>query len=301
MFWALLLWTVFPARASEGPWTTSPGLHNIYLGLMGERFQCFEADGARPESPCDSGLPTNTPVAQVGAKIFYRTGLTSKTDVAIGVPMGHSFSTKPTSNPQYESTTGLGLIQGRIRRRLGSLGDVGFAAGAGLQTGALHHSTRGRYTNLGEGSTDLTGTLYIGSTGLVLRRFHTTSMDLSYAYRLPQQVDSPVGRIPGDEIHATAVSLLAVSSRLGVGLSADGAWRLWGEQLTPSRLGVYGDDRWAALAAAQVKLGGRIVIYPGERSPYLQLSAMRAVWARNNPLDTTQLEIAMGMDLGRRR
>lgn len=300
MFWALLLLSVSPAQASEGPWTTSPGLHNIYLGLIGERFQCFEADG-RSSSACGSGLGTKVPVAQVGAKVFYRTGLNKKTDVAIGVPVGQSFTTEPTSSSQYDTTAGVGTIQGRIRRRIGSLGDVGFATGAGLKTGALHRSTRDRITNLGEGSTDLTGSLYMGSTGLSLRRFHTSSIDLSYTYRLAQTADSAVGRIPADEINATAVSLLAVSSKLGLGLSADAAWRLWGQQLTPEKLVVSGDDRWAALAAAQVKLGGRIVIYPGERAPYLQLSAMRTVWARNNPLDTTQLEIAMGIDLGRRK
>ncbi len=300
MVWALLLLIAFPARASEGPWTTSPGLHNVFLGLMGERFRCFEADG-RSSSTCDSGLPTSAPVAQVGAKIFYRTGLNAKTDVAIGVPIIHAFATEATTSTLYQSTTGLGLVEGRVRRRLGRLGDLAIAAGAGVRTGALHHSTRGRVTNLGEGTTDLTGTLYMGGTGLLLRRFHTSSVDLSYAYRLPQEVDTPVGRIPGDEIHATAVSILAVSSKLGLGLSADGSWRLWGEQLETSRLNVYGDDRWAALAAAQVKLGGRVVIYPGERAPYLQFSGMRAVWARNNPMDTTQVEIAMGMDLGRRQ
>ncbi len=99
----------------------------------------------------------------------------------------------------------------------------------------------------------------------------------------------------------SGVSTLALTPHVGLGVSADGFWRLWGEELVMSQLAAYGDDRWAALAAAQVKVGGRIIIYPGERRPYLQFSGMRAVWARNNPLDTTLVEVAMGMDIGRRK
>ena len=300
MLWSLLALLTASSMASEGPWTTSRGLHNVYLGVMGERFRCFEAKGAS-NAACSSGIPLSAPVAKTGAKIFYRTGLGDRTDVAFSVPFVQSFATEPTTNPMLSSTTGIGLVEGRVRQRLGKIGDVGVAAATGVRTGAAHWDTRGRITNLGEGSTDLMAALYLGGTGPVAGRFHTTSMDVRYFYRLPLQQSDSLGRIPGDEVHLSSVSTFAVTPQLGLGLSADGFWRLWGEELDLSRLGQYGDDRWAALRASQLKLGGRAVVYPGERRPYLQLSVMRAVWAKNNPVDTTQVELAMGMDIGRRK
>jgi len=297
MLWALLTLLNGPAEASEGPWTTARGIHNIYLGVMGERFRCFEAQG-QSSTACASGLPVAAPVAKLGAKAFYRTGLTGKTDVAVGIPVARSFSLESTSSPMYATTTGLGLIEGRVRYRLGKIYNIDFAAGAGVRSGAAHHASRGRMTNLGEGSTDLQATLYAGRMAPVGPRFHVTSVDLSYFYRLPLDADTAVGRIPGDEIRVSGVSTVAVTSHLGLGLSADGFWRLWGEPLSMSRVSVYGEDRWASLKASQIKLGGRVVIYPGDHRPYLQFSGMRAIWAKNNPLDTTQVEIAVGVDIG---
>jgi hypothetical protein len=290
----LLLSTAF---ASEGPWTTPKGLHNLYVGVFGEHFKCFEAAG-RTSEPCERGLPVPTAVVHVGAKIFYRTGLGKKTDVALSVPVVRAFAMESSTDPQFETTTGVGLAEGRVRQRLGSVGDLDLGVGAGVRTGALHRSTRGRVTNLGEGSTDLSGMLYAGATGPLGSRFHTTSMDLAYYFRLPLESDTPVGRIPGDEIRVSAVSTISVTSFLGLGVSADGNWRLWGEPLDFALLEAYGDDRWAAVAASQVKAGGRVVVYPSERHPYLQFSGMRTVWAKNNPLDTTLVEVAMGMDFG---
>lgn len=300
MIWALLSLLAAPADASEGPWTTAPGLHNVYLGLIAEQFECFEAQG-RSSKACGSGLPVSAPVARVGAKVFYRTGITSKMDVAMSVPVLSAFATSEVASPMFDTNTGVGLIHGRIRRRLGTAMGVETAVGAGVRSGALHRSTRGQITNLGEGTTDLLGTIYAGHTGVALSRFHTTSADFSYIYRLPAIAESDVGRIPGDELRVAAVSTFAVHPRVGLGVSADGSWRLWGADLDFSALGQYGDDRWAALAASQIKVGGRVVFYPSGRLPYLQISGMRAVWARNNPLDTTQIEVATGMDFGSRK
>ena len=296
----LLLLLMTSASASEGPWTTSKGVHNVYLGMFGERFHCFESGGKNSDD-CRVGLPAPSPVAQVGTKFFYRSGLGEKTDIALGVPLVRAFPLEPSDSDKLETTTGVGLLEGRVRYRLGHFRDVDIAAGAGVRTGVFHHSTRGRITNLGEGSTDLVAILYAGSTGLLKRRFHTSSMDMAYYLRLPLETGTPVGRIPGDEIRFSAVSTVSVTSKIGLGLSADGNWRLWGEPLDFTKLDVYKDNYWASLAAAQLKAGARIVVYPGGHRPYLQFSAMRTVWARNSPLDTTFLEVATGMDFEGRK
>jgi hypothetical protein len=187
---------------------------------------------------------------------------------------------------------------------MGSLGPLDLASGAGIESGALHRSVRGRITNLGDGVTSALGTLYAGSTGLLGRRFYTASGDLSYALRLPE-LDSDMGRLPGDELRFSSVFLLGLNSRVGLGASTDGQVRLWGEPLDFAGLAAYGnsDDslRWAVLDASQVKVGGRVVLYPTAQQPYLQLAGYRSVWARNNPIDTTLIEVAAGFDIGERR
>ena len=287
-------------QASEGPWTTAPGLHNLYLGVMAERFECFDAK-AEGQGPCAPGMAVTSPVNKVGAKIFYRTGVTSNMDVALSVPIARAFASESVDSPLYATNTGVGLVQGRLRYQLASLAGVDTAASLGVRSGAAHYSSRGQVTNLGEGTTDLVGAVYLGHTGLGLRRFYTASMDVSYIYRLPELVDTAHGRMPGDEVNIAAVSTLAMSQHVGVGVSLDGNWRLWGEELAFSELSKYGDDRWLALAASQVKVGGRVVFYPSDSLPYIQVSGMRAVWARNNPTDTTQVEVALGTDFGRRK
>jgi len=290
------------AMASEGPWTTAPGLHNVYAGLFYERFQCFTLDGVSDPTCGEDAAPVPTPVQRTGVKLFYRTGLTSKLDVAASAPLIHAFSGE-ADNPDLATTTGVGLLQARLRRRIGSLGPLDLAAGAGVESGFLHRNTRGRITNIGDGVTSLQASAYAGATGLLGPRFYTFSTDLSYSFRLPE-AQSDIGRIPGDELRFASVMLYAISSTFGLGVSIDGQFRMWGEPLDFAQLSSYGSAtdslRWAALDASQLKLGSRLAIYPSEHRPYLQLSAHRAIWSVNNPTDTTLVEVAVGFDAGRR-
>jgi hypothetical protein len=144
----------------------------------------------------------------------------------------------------------------------------------------------------------------MGATRPLGTRFYTASTDLGYAFRIPE-MDSDVGRLPGDELRFSSVFLYALNARVGLGASVDGQIRLWGEPLDFAELAAYSgaEDsiRWAVLDASQIKAGGRLVLYPTEDRPYLQFSAHRAVWARNNPIDTTIVELAAGFDVDRRR
>jgi hypothetical protein len=88
---------------------------------------------------------------------------------------------------------------------------------------------------------------------------------------------------------------------MGLGVSADGFHRLTGLALDFGEIAKYGDDRWAVLAASQLKLGGRIMLYAKGVMPYLQLGVQRVVWAKNNPTDATFVELVVGRDFGRRK
>lgn len=286
------------ALASEGPWTTAPGLHNLYVGVYHERFSCFTQDGAGDDGCGADAAPVSSPVNQTGVKGFYRTGLTRNMDVALGLPVARSYS------ESMPTTFGWGTVQARLRWRLGDLGPVSVGTGVGLETGALHRASRGRITNLGDGTTGATGSLYVGSMGVLGPRFYTASADVSYAYRLTELTKDDV-RLPADELRFSSVFLYALSQRIGVGLSLDGQFRLWGEELDFGELSSFGDAddsmRWAVLNASQLKGGARLALYATDRLPYLQLTALRALWADNNPTDTTLFEAAMGFDLGKRR
>jgi len=288
------------AMASEGPWTTPKGMHNVYAGLYLEQFRCFEAKGAQ-SAECGNGLPVSSPVQQTGVKLFYRYGLSGNWDIAISAPFARSRTLEESDQPMAQPTTGVGLVQSRIRRRLGSAGPVDFSASAGVRTGAFHRKTRGRLTNLGEGTTDLAGTFSTGMTGVLGPRFFNTSTDVSFYYRFPLQVDDALGAIPGNELHVSGVFDYAVFSRMGMGVSVDAFHRLSGADLDFGEISRFGDDRWAALAASQVKVGGRVMLYAQGAMPYLQLGAQRAVWAKNNPTDSTFVEFALGYDLGGRK
>lgn len=295
-FLSLLLFT-FNAWASEGPWTAPKGLHNVYVGVYGEQFRCFEAN--EKQSPkCSTGLPLSSPVRQVGIKLFYRYGINKNWDLAVAAPLAKSFIAEPSSSPNMQSTTGVGLLESRLRRRLGRTGPLDWSASAGVRSGMFHHGTRGRMTNLGEGTNDLYTTVSTGTTGLLGARFYTTSTDVSYYYRIPLQQTESIGAIPGDEVRVSSVFDYTATARVGVGLTVDAFHRLSGAELESGALEQYGDDRWAALKATQVKVGGRIMMYPSGAWPYLQAGVQRTVLARNNPTDTTFIEVAMGTDFG---
>lgn len=299
VFLKLLLLTL-NAAASEGPWTAPKGAHNVYLGLYGEQFRCFEADGKESDQ-CATGLPVASPIRQVGLKVFYRYGISRTLDFAVAAPFGSSFVAGGGSSPTETSTPGVGLVESRVRRRLGKTGPLDWSASAGVRSGFFHKETRGRLTNLGEGTNDLAATLSTGSTGLLGARFYTTSLDANYYYRFPLQVDDSAGAIPGDEVRVSAIFDYAATSRIGTGVTLDAFHRLSGVQLNFGEITKFGDDRWAALQATQVKVGGRIMMYPKGAVPYLQVALQRTVWARNNPTDTTYVEFAMGTDIGSKK
>ncbi len=294
---ATFLATVLSASASEGPWTTPQGMHNLYAGVYMEQFRCFETKGQN-DPECGTGKPVPSAVQQSGVKVFYRYGISPMWDAAISIPFARVAMAEENKDADKQPTVGLGLVEGRIRRRLGKTGGLDWSASLGVRSGAFHHDTRDRLTNLGEGTTDFSGTVSTGATGLLGPRFFNTSMDATYYYRMALQNDEAVGKIPGDELRLSAVFDYAATSRFGVGVGVDGFHRLSGSELDFAKIGQYGEDRWASLQASQVKAGGRIMLYPQGPLPYLQVSAQRVVWAKNNPTDALFVEVAMGTDIG---
>ncbi|MDP6933352.1 MAG: hypothetical protein QGG40_10570 [Myxococcota bacterium] len=279
------------ALAAEGPWTTPSGLQEVYLGTGIERFEAFDTgNGSTQDVPY--------PVYRAGGKVFWRYGINSNLDVALDAPLLTSFAPDaPASSSKFATTTSFEYLKTRLRVRLPSEGlPVDLAARAELRTGVLHRETRSRLTNLGEGTTDLGGTLSTGSMGLVGGFFYTFAVDAGYWYRFPlEQGDD--GKIPGDEVLVSSFLQITPSEHLGFALMTDSFWRLSGEDFGETEVEVK-DNEWAALRAAQTKVGGKLIVYPDGAWPQFVVSFARAVWARNNPVDTTVVELGIGFNLG---
>ena len=92
--------------------------------------------------------------------------------------------------------------------------------------------------------------------------------------------------------------MLTPQGAFGVGLSAGGIHRLGGQALGAVSVDDPA-DQWAALQAQQIKVGARVMLYSTDRRPALSLAVLRAVWAQNNPVDTTRIELGVGWDLRR--
>lgn len=284
MMTVLLLLVAGAATAGDDPWIAPAKTTNFFVAVSGEQFKDFVAT----EGNTISG---DHPIRSMGGKLYIRHGLGADSDLTLDIPLVSTWSAGPSQGELYARTTGLGLLQAELRHRW--LDAV--STRAVLRTGALHQSSRGRLTNLSEGTTDLgfgigTGTVVPGT-----KRFYTLDLGASYWFRFPIQ---PGEDIPADEISWSSNVMVSPSSSMGIGATLSGQHRLDGQTLGAVTV-ANPDDQWAALQAQQIKVGGRLMLYSTERRPAFSLSVLRAVWSRNNPIDTTLVELGVGWDLGR--
>ncbi len=279
------------SAAAEGPWTTPKGLHEIYLGGGMEHFQEFDTGGGDT-----SEVPYR--VYRAGGKLFWRYGFHRNMDVAFDVPYLTAYAPDaPEDNGTFAQSTNIEYLKTRLRVRLPSEGlPVELAARAELRTGYLHRESRGRITNLGEGTTDIGATLSAGKMGLFGDFFYTFALDVGYWYRFPLETGAD-GKVPGDEVLVSSFLQFTPAERFGIAVFTDSFWRLTGGDIGDVDVDD-SDNVWAAIRAAQTKVGGQLVLYPSTPWPQLTLSVSRAVWARNNPVDTTMFEVGVGFNLG---
>ena len=282
------------AFAAEGPWTTPTGLQDIYLGGGVERFQAFDkGDGSVQD--------VSYPVYRSGGKIFWRYGLGPMWDVALDAPFITSFAPEaPADSEAFSRTTDFEYLKTRVRVRL-PVDNLPFevAARGEVRTGYLHQDTKGRVTNLGEGTTDLGASVSVGSIGLFGGMFYTLAVDGGYLYRLPLE-SGDSGKVPGNEVLLSSFLQVSPLEHMGFAILTDSFWRLSGEDFGETEVKASANT-WAALKAAQTKVGGQVILYPGGARPQVVLTVARAVWARNNPVDTMVVELGMSFNLGSRR
>ncbi|GEM_PF-2348830 len=277
------------ALATEGPWTTPAGQHATYTGVGIDHFRSFtDGDGGTQDAP--SG------VTRFGAKQLWAAGLTDRFDVGVEVPYVFVVADDPAVRSQSAFATTSDFSEIRVRLRYLALTETWRRPAVALRgsgrSGFAHSDSRHRITNAGEGTTDLGVGLSAGKIGLVGPGFLTVSADVDFWYRIAlDRVDGQ--KIPANEARAALMVQYAPHRRFGLSVVADGFHRFGGYDLG-SLSGVDADHQWAALDAAQLKVGGKLMHFAHGRIPNLTLSAYRAVLARNNPNDTWLVELGVG-------
>jgi len=279
------------AMAGEDPWIAPSKTTNLFMAMTGTRFQEFV-------STSDEPMSLDAPIVGIGGKLYLRRGLGNRMDVSLDVPVSANRAPDTDGAGMYESTTGVGNVQLDVRKQWLSSSENGFSSRIAARSGRLHQSSRGRLTNLGEGSTDLGAGLGIGGMSPLGPTFITLDAGGTYWYRFPLSTSSD-GSVPADEITWSANAVLTPISAMGVGIATSGLHRLGGQNLGETDVDDP-DDRWAALKVQQIKVGGRVALYASDNRPSFSIAFMRAVWAQNNPVDSTLLELGVGWDLGRR-
>ena len=284
MLWLL---TTVSALAGSGPWSLSRGDHAVYFGLEAQRF--------RNLNPVANGephkVPTGGPVMTTGAKVNVALGLIDGVEAELSVPyyrveaaVVEAGACRDFPGAACATTMGFGVIDLRSKWQfLDELGGspISIAAGARARLGSHTQNTRDRITNLGEGTTDVGGFLSFGRTARLGKGFWNGYAEGGYLHR-PATTTAPRG--PNDELNFDALVHVAPLRSVGFGPAASGFWRPRGVDF--DAVDMHSKDRLAIIRAANVRVGGEVVLRDPRSGLALSASFLRTVFARNNPPDT---------------
>ena len=140
----ILFWTLANATADVLP----EGTQHIYTGISYGTWSAFESKGA------EKSLPQGSSVTQILSQTEYTYGLKEGIDVSIFIPVSN-VSVSELSGKMFDPTTGLGQMGVASNMNVWSNDTMNLTGRLGLSTGALHADSRGRVTNIGDGSTQL--------------------------------------------------------------------------------------------------------------------------------------------------
>lgn len=292
-----LLLSLSAALASGGPWVPGEGQAQLYVGLDAERFvvlRVFGTEDGVADVPIAGGMST---IRTVGELSY---GIASRVEVSLSVPVQHAYIHRP-SDPlcgvfglgACRPTTSVGIVEGRVKGLFldqVSGAPLSAAIGGVVRFGGLTASTRERFTNAGEGTTDLGGRLSLGRSGTLGGGYYVGQLDVQGLYRLPINTAFPRGEgdltVPGAEVSAAADLLLAPVARVSFGPTVTFASRPSGLDIG-EMLGTAVDDpdRFAGINYTEVRAGGKLILQD-ERYNAVSLSVLRMAWAKNTPKDT---------------
>ena len=270
---------------------TIPG-HSVvvYGGPALTTYQQLSVGTAPPGGNLDRALQTRL-------DLYGAWGASDRLQLAAYVPVVYStvasYDVNCTEGSDFcAAVAGVGKAGVQARYRL-PVPAVMTTLGLGVSTGAWNAGTRGRYTAVGEATTDLSPALFLGrdlafgsmGAGVVLFG--------AYDYRLVTYDQAPLPhRAPADDIRAG----LEAKVSPGIFTLQVGGYlyeRLGGLDFTTDIEHYFDtDDRWAVLDYDNVSAGTKLsVALP--HSMGIHLAANRVVWVRNGPPDA--LDISVGV------
>lgn len=300
-FFAAALLATAPAHASSGPWTIGRGYYSLYGGVEAQRFTDLAAlVGGEREV-----LTVGGAISTVGAKAVVSYGASDRIELEGSLPVYRVDGSRPDAGicavlagDSCAATTSPGILELRGKvLAIDQLAGAPLSLSAGLDTrfGALTAPTRGRVTNVGEGTLDVGPTLAVGRSGGLGAGDYSVYVQGRYLYRAPNTLTFPGAdgerRAPGDEISVDSDLLLGTASGILFGPSGMLFSRPFGyRNLFATDLADV--DRFAALAVFNVRAGGKVVIRSSPKTT-VSASVYRTVASRNNPSDTWIVSVGM--------
>lgn len=288
--------TASVAQAGEGPWTLQQGEHNLYFGLQSFRYGDYDAGTSSAE--------LDTEVIATGLVGVWSYGLAEGLELELQLP----YESARVGNPRAEACTsaprrkwcapnaGLGDAAILVKTRLVDevyAAPLSVSAVWGVRTGEAYSQTRGRLTNLGDGQTDLGGTLTAGRTDVLGSGWYRVAASVGYWYHLPH-VAVP-DKVPADELRFDLNASVAIVPSVSIGPAVYGFHRLGGVDIAQADLSSI--NGFSSLDAMQVQAGGKLSLHPPGALGTVTVGVLRTVAARNNPTDTLALCFGVGFFL----
>lgn len=290
----VLLLAASTALAGGGPWTLPTGSRNLYVGTTQTRFSNITSG----DDSIDVGTVQATTLQAIGT-----IGLLEGIEAELAVPWTRANHLEPaldicqsTQRPSdfCQSSASLAPLQFTLKGRLldeGALRPVTLSTAVSLRAGNTTAQYRDRLTATGDGQTDVGLRASVGRTGgFRTNGWYRLAASAAYWYRTPLAVNDGQ-KVPADQVEFALGGVIAPTRRIGLGPLLTGFHRLGGIDLSETRP----DDpnAFPALAASQIKAGGELAI-TGDQDITVSISALSAVWARNNPSDTRVISVGLG-------
>ncbi len=278
-----------PALAGGGPWVISPGDASIYAGTSVERFGHLALSSGKY---AEDVVTVDDGVSKYGVSAQVSYGLLPRVELELDIPWSYNRFNRTDGAvcaslglQACNTTRGFAPVRGRLKVQvLDELygAPLSAAVGAGLRQGTYTAPERARVTNLGEGTADLEAFASAGRGGLLGPVNYAGYVDATFRYRLPNTYSDDLVPVPGWELLVDGELLAGGPPQLAAGPAVSVFWRPWGQDF--EEVDLTDADRFAALNALAVRVGGKALIRSSERV-VVALSAMWTVAARNNPAD----------------
>ena len=280
----LFLTTILSLALAESPNPLPKGSKGLYQGLGYGWFNSY--DGASGTSK----LPGTVSVME--SNTIMGTGISKTADLWVQLPIRYIQMGEGRPNGDvFDPTFGLGAVSLGSKIQLAKQNKkmpLAVSVSPTLRVGTHNAETRGRLTNLGEGTIDLGAALLLGNSGKLNSGTYWIEGAGRYWFRMPQSFDR--ADPPADDIEYSFETGMKVHPKIGLALASFGMWRLGGEDYTS----LTGDpDLWASLDTSQIKVGGKFNYHVNKRIA-VYTGFFRSVYAENNPTDENFVSIGVG-------